>query len=243
MGALAIEAAAHIWYGAAHGVFYGAGKVFRAQQSPTAESTSWQERLGWRVQPFSGFTTRSPSDERNIHPPRQGGDAIVIGVFGGYFADEVARPLRRAVAQRLSEIGVDVEPVVVDLAVAWGRQPQQLMTAINQTAHGARFDIVVNLDGVDDLSPLGNDELLTLAPEVIGGTATAMEQYVAAQALREERRRVLHTGQGWLGFSAAFGLALRNRIDRLERDIDEAGRGRRQARLVAPPSTRSAHSA
>ena len=222
LGALAIEAAAYIWYGTAHGVFYGAGKVFRAQQSPTAESTSWQERRGRRVQPFSGFTTRRPSDERNIHPPRQGGDAIVIGVFGGYFADGIARALRPAVAQRLSEIGVDVEPAVVDLAIAWGRQPQQLMTAINQTAHGARFDIVVNLDGVDDLSPLGNDRLLALAPEVIGGTATAMEQYVAAQALREERRSTLHAGQGWLGFSAAFGLALHSRIDRLERDIDEA---------------------
>ena len=222
LGALAIEAAAYVWYGTAYGVFYGAGKVFRAQQSPTAESTSWQERRGRRVQPFSGFTTRRPSDERNIHPPRQGGDAIVIGVFGGYFADGIARALRPAVAQRLSEIGVNVEPVVVDLAVAWGRQPQQLMTAINQLAHGARFDIVVNLDGVDDLSPLGNDMLLALAPEVIGGTATAMEQYVAAEALREERRSTRHAGQGWLGFSAAFGLALRSRIDRLERDIDEA---------------------
>lgn len=222
LGALAIEAVAYILYGTAYGVFYGAGKVFRAQQSPTAESASWQERLGWRVQPFSGFTTRWPSDERNIHPPRQSGDAVVIGVFGGHFADEIARPLRRAVAQRLSEIGVDVEPVVVDLAVAGGRQPQQLMTAINQLAHGARFDIVVNLDGADDLSPLDNDGLLALAPEVIGGTATAMEQYVAAEALREERRRILHAGQGWLGFSAAFGLTLRSRIDGLERDIREA---------------------
>ena len=223
LGALAIETVAYVWYGTAYATFYGAGEVFRSQTlSPTAESVGQRQWHGRRLQPFAGFTDPWSSDARNIHPPHQGGDAIVIGVLGGFFADEIARPLRHAVARRLSEIGVDVEPVVVDLAIAGGRQPQQFMTAINQTAHGARFDIVVNLDGVDDLSPLGNDELLALAPEVIGGTATAMEQYVAAQALREEQRHVLHAGQGWLGFSAAFGLALRNRLDRLERDIDEA---------------------
>jgi len=220
LGALAIEAAAYIWYGTAHGVFYGAGKVFRSLAlSPTAERASWWERDGRRVQPFAGFTAAWPLDDRNLHPPRQGGDAIVVGLFGGHFADGIARPLKQAVAQRLSEMGVDVEPVVVDLAIGQGRQPQQLLTAINQLAHGVRLDIVVNLDGVDDLSPLGNDELLALAPEIIGGTATAMEQLVAGEALREERRRALRTGQGWLGFSAAFGLTLRSRIDRLESDI------------------------
>ena len=224
LGALAIETVAYVWYGIAAGAFYGAGAVFRTEDlSPPAEHAGWWERDRMRVQPFTGFTDFGPSDERNIHPPRHEGPAIVIGVLGGYVANGVAQSLRQAVAARLSEIGVDIEPLVVDLAIGQGRQPQQLMSAINLLAHGGHFDVVVNLDGLDDMSPLDPDELLAFAPEVIGGTAAAMERYVAATALREERRRVLRTAQGWLGFSAAFGLALRSRLDGLESDIREYG--------------------
>lgn len=222
LGALAVEAVAYVWYGIAFGAFYGAGVALRSEElSPANKPTDWRERTGLRVQPFSGFTTGSPSDERNTHPPHQGGDAIVIGVFGGYFADGVAWPLQQAVAQRLSQLAVDAEPVVVDLAIGHGRQPQQLMTAINRLAHGGNFDIVVNLDGVDDMSPLGADELLALAPDVIGGTENAMARQLAADVLREERRRLLRTGQGWLRLSAVFGLAHSSRLDRLESEIRE----------------------
>lgn len=231
LGALAIETVAYVWYGIAAGAFYGAGAVFRAEAlSPPAEPAGWRERDGLRVQPFTGFTDRHPSDERNIHPPRHEGPAIVIGIFGGYVADGVALLLRQAVAARLSEIGADIEPVVVDLAIGYGRQPQQLMSAVNRLAHGAHFDVVVNLDGLDDMSPLDPDELLAFAPEVIGGTAAAMERYIAATALREERRRVLRIAQGWPGFSATFGLALRSRLDGLESDIrkHDAAAGKRR---------------
>ena len=231
LGALAIEAVAYVWYGIAAGAFYGAGAVFRAEAlSPTAEHADWWERGGLRVQPFTGFTDPRPWDERNIHPPRHEGPAIFIGILGGYVAEGVAQSLRQAVAARLSEIGADIEPVVVDLAIGHARQPQQLMSAVNQLAHGAHFDVIVNLDGLDDMSPLDPDELLALAPEVIGGTAAAMERYIAATALREERRRVLRTAQGWPGFSAAFGLALRSRLDGLEGDIREhdAAAGKRR---------------
>ena len=223
LGALAIEAAAYVWYGIAYGAFYGAGEALRLEKpSPTAEVAKSRERPGLRVQPFSGFTTGLPSDDRNTHPPRQGGDAIVIGVFGGYFADGVAGPLQQAVAQRLSQVGVDVAPLVVDLAIGYGRQPQQLMAAISRLAHGGDFDIVVNLDGMDDMSPLGNDELLALAPEVIGGTAAAVARHVAVYGLREERRRILRTSEGSrLRLSAVFGVAQRGRLDRLEREIRE----------------------
>ena len=231
LGALAIEAVAYVWYGIAAGAFYGAGTVFRTEAlSPPAEQAEWWERGGLRVQPFTGFTDPRPWDERNVHPPRHEGSVIAIGIFGGYVANGVAQALRQAVAARLPEIGVDVEPVVVDLAIGHGRQPQQLMSAINRLAHGEHFDVVVNLDGLDDMSPLDLDELLAFAPEVIGGTAAAMERYIAATALREERRRVLRAAQGWPGFSAAFGLALRSRLDGLESDIREhdAAAGKRR---------------
>jgi len=78
---------------------------------------------------------------------------IIIGIFGGSFAhwfsvygaDSLIRMIKRSPSLR------DKDIVIVRTALFGYKQPQQLMALTYLLGLGAKFDIVINLDGFNDI--------------------------------------------------------------------------------------------
>ena len=222
---VAVEVAVRVYNAVADGELQRAAPM-DAQAVRRARAGSSERR-----HPYTAFTTAAPGDERNSHPPHPGGSGtLVVGVFGGGMAADVTPELKRALAARFSRLGVDLEPVVLAFAQDGGRQPQQLMTAINRVVHGAHLDVVVNLDGLHEMN-WRRDHTLAHFPRSPATTASELKLMAEIAALRERRQGFLVTRHGALGASAAFGLFMDRRLDELQSDLRQ--REDRLARLQA----------
>ena len=210
---VAVEVAVRVYNAVADGELQSAAPL-DAQAAPLARDGS-----GERRHPYMAFTTAASGDERNSYPPHPGGSGmLVVGVFGGGMAADMTLELKRALAARLSRLGVDVEPVVLAFAQDGGQQPQQLMTAINRVVHGAHLDVVVNLDGLHEMN-WRRDHTLAHFPRLPATTASELRLMAEIAALRELRQDILATRHGALGASAAFGLFMDRRLDELQSDL------------------------
>ena len=103
--------------------------------------------------PYYGFTPYSPNSPLNIMPPPQTGPGtVVIGILGGSVAREIAPYLQQALTRHFTAQNLDKEPVVVPLAANAIKQPQQFHIAGFMLAMGGSFDLLVNLDGYNELT-------------------------------------------------------------------------------------------
>ncbi len=117
------------------------------------------------LHPYVGF----------VHGPRHGGrlgfaapepvqrrtpDRLIVAVVGGSVANAFAEQVLPGLAARLTELPRyrGRAGVGLNLAMAGYKQPQQLMTIAYLQALGGEFDIVINLDGFNDvtLHPIEN---------------------------------------------------------------------------------------
>ena len=82
-----------------------------------------------------------------------GGDRVVIAVVGGSFAHQFAQEGLPHLIRRLGELPAFRGKTLVPLnaAAAGYKQPQQLMTVAYLLALGERLDILINLDGLNDV--------------------------------------------------------------------------------------------
>src|SRR5262249_42955698 len=107
------------------------------------------------IHPYLGF----------IPEPRKGGDLVigevdripphadnqlVVGVFGGSFAAGMCAYAAKELHEVLSRPGKDAH--IVCLAAGGYKQPQQLLTLAYLLAQGARFDVVLNVDGFNEVA-------------------------------------------------------------------------------------------
>jgi len=80
-------------------------------------------------------------------------DAVIVGLFGGSVADQLFRESRDVLVDALQKEsafkGKHIQ--LFDLAVHGYKQPQQLLILATLLALGAEFDIVVNLDGFNEV--------------------------------------------------------------------------------------------
>lgn len=78
---------------------------------------------------------------------------LVVAVFGGSFANGLVRGGREVLEAELAAIPRfrGREPVIVSLALPGYKQPQQLAALNYLLALGAHFDVVLNLDGYNDI--------------------------------------------------------------------------------------------
>ena len=103
--------------------------------------------------PYYGFTTLSPNSPLNVMPPPQTRpDAVVIGVLGGSVSQEVTPYFQRELTRYFADQGLAKNPVVIPLALGSMKQPQQLHIAAFMLTMGGNFDILVNLDGYNELT-------------------------------------------------------------------------------------------
>ena len=225
---LVLEGMAGRAYYAAYGQGYGRGEA--AADSALADISPNFSKLR---HPFYGFTGK-PDRILNVAPPQQRqADTVVIGLMGGSVAQRVAPFLQEALNRRFAANQLPRRPVVLNLAVVAAKQPQQMMIVANTLLLGGEFDLIVNLDGVNEV--VGGEEwnfkngVFPFLPQWWDKRVglTRAEVLLAGQvgALRREQARLTAAGEtSLLRWSAVFGLAQRWRQERIAAAISQRNR-------------------
>lgn len=145
------------------------GVAVEGEDEPT-RVPSHMKRLG--IHPYVGFSMQFKSDTN--HPYRALGkpvdkmfrsdDKCIVGIFGGSVAaglvTDALPQLKGAIRDRLGR-----QVHFVPFTVGGYKQPQQLMALSYMLAAGAEFDVVINVDGFNEVAlPLAENKKLGLAP-------------------------------------------------------------------------------
>ncbi len=93
---------------------------------------------------FLGFP--EADDNPFAHEP----GVLNIAIFGGSFAEGVGRFGEDVLVERLAEHGLRAR--VLTVAMGGYKQPQQLIALAYLLSHGAQLDVVVNLDGFNEVA-------------------------------------------------------------------------------------------
>jgi hypothetical protein len=112
---------------------------------PDGQPTEWAKR-NWRSNVLGYFS--EIADYTQVDP-----DHYVVGVFGGSFADQLAllggAALEAALVERFAELRGKV--VVLNLGSSAYKQPQQVISLLEMVVAGVPFDLIVNLDGYNEI--------------------------------------------------------------------------------------------
>lgn len=122
--------------------------------APDGDIGTWANQNS-RANAFGYFS--SIEDYAALEP-----DRFVVGVFGGSVADQLAGLAGDALAARLERrVGERIAPVaVINLAAGGYKQPQQAISLLEMILLGVPFDLVVNLDGFNEVVLGVGDALL-----------------------------------------------------------------------------------
>lgn len=105
----------------------------------------YQNKPAWQVSEF-GFQLSG-----NVNPVvKRSPETVTVGLFGGSFSAVIHPSLKSILAQHASQAGKDL--VLVNLAAGGYKQPQQLMILNYLFALGAEFDLIINLDGFNEIA-------------------------------------------------------------------------------------------
>ena len=220
---LAFEGMARAAYWLAFQEGYGGGGPARSPAAAESATSGWPNIR----HPFYGFAARSAYDLHFQPPPQKRDDEVVIAVLGGSVAEDVLPSLRRALYAHFDATGRPGRPVILVMSRGGLKQPQQATVIANTLALGGRFDLIVNLDGYNEVYiapedfhqgafpffPLFWDKMpgLTAAETLLAGRIGVL------RAEQERRRRSAATHP--LRYTAAWGLLHRYRQERTERRI------------------------
>ncbi len=113
--------------------------------------------LGYVLDPTarSGISNHGfPTEESFTPAAAENSQKIVIGIFGGSFAMGTSKLARSVLLEQLQRIPRfrDKDYVVHTLALPGYKQPQQLIALSYFLSLGAHFDIVINLDGFNEVA-------------------------------------------------------------------------------------------
>ncbi len=106
----------------------------------------------WKVSDF-GF----PLSDRPSPIVKRAPGTVIIGVFGGSFTHSVYLSLKDLLGTHAAELGKKF--IVINLGLGGYKQPQQLMTLNYLLALGAEFDIVIELDGFNEVALPASDNI------------------------------------------------------------------------------------
>lgn len=145
----------------------------REMRQEIADQNDWIALAAEEVlHPYTGYALNSDHlDYVNAYGfarmdddiPRRGPDRLVVGVTGGSVALELCRQGGETLKQRLQARFPDRTVVLNCMAVQGYRQPQQVMALTYLQFLGAEFDVVVNLDGFNEiaLAPTEDPQAIT----------------------------------------------------------------------------------
>jgi hypothetical protein len=111
------------------------------------------------VHPYLGYVhdptveSSSPYGISDIPPIQtRAAGRVVVGFFGGSFAEDIVYHGADAMIEQLKPLFPGKEFVIVKAVMGGYKQPQQLMAFNYFTALGGEFDIVINLDGFNEIA-------------------------------------------------------------------------------------------
>jgi hypothetical protein len=124
------------------------------------------------VHPYMGYVydptveSASPYGISDVSPLQtRRADALIVGVFGGSFAEDLANEDGAGgLAAQLGPYFPGRKIVTVKLAIGGYKQPQQLMSLAYFTALGGEFDLVINVDGFNEIALPGIENLPATNP-------------------------------------------------------------------------------
>lgn len=169
---------------------------FRSNPIPTfpnQQPSAWAE-ANRRANLFGYFSNWS--DYRDVPP-----DHFVVGVFGGSVAGQLVNvagdTLRDALRERLSDVKAPIE--ILNFGSGGYKQPQALISLTEMVALGVRFDLIVNLDGFNELvfgmvdAKLGRHPLLPSSVhygttlDLTRGVQSSLETELAGRVVQQKR--------------------------------------------------------
>lgn len=104
-----------------------------------------QNKPEWKVSDFGFVLNDAPSPIVKKSPGK-----TIIAVFGGSFTNWAYLSLKNLLAKEGAS--QDREFIVLNLSAAGYKQPQQLMVLNYLLALGAEFDVVINVDGFNEIA-------------------------------------------------------------------------------------------
>ena len=179
----------------------------------------------WRIRhPFYGYAYAAPEHALNAMSPRQRReDTVVIGLLGGSVAEGIQPFLQRHLNRWFAANRLPRQPIVLELPLTGGKQPQQALIVADTLLRGGEFDLIVNLDGFNEIifsagwNP--QDGLFPFFPTAwdkpVGLTKAEFLRAGRIGILRREQaRRAAARETSPLRWSALFGLLNRWRQER-----------------------------
>ena len=226
---LAVEGMARLAYMAAFGEWYGGGApTGDGAVRVTALPKHPKDKSHRMLHPFYAHGVNHPEAELNVTPPRQKRDDLVlVGLFGGSVAGEVTPALQQALSRYFSDNDLSRRPVALPLNYITMQQPQQVMIAVHALLLGGHFDLIINLDGFNemDLPPQEyQDGRYPHFPRYWNFlmNLSAVEQRLAGRIglLREQQAELRRRGAVFpLRYTAIYGIANSYRRQRIEGEI------------------------
>ena len=223
---LASEGMARLAYYAAYGSGHGGGRpdIPRSVTPPPPNDLTenfYRKRI---LHPYYGYTGWSPDYYSNEMPPRQRRrDTVLIALLGGSVAQQVEPFLQRALDRHFAANNRPRQPVVLGLALGDLKQPQQTALVAHTLLLGGDFDLIVNLDGRNEVTRSVSQSLeegvFPFFPRLWNkrGELTDQELLLAGQIgvlRREQARRAAAGESSILRWSAVWRLANRYRQER-----------------------------
>ena len=144
-----------------------------------------------RITPQGFFAT--PGD---LQPVAEGARPLRVGIFGGSVAFVFSFAGRPPLVEAIRAAGR--EPVFASRALGGYKQPQQLMALAYALSLGERFDVVINLDGFNDLVlPVADNALQRVYPfyprnwqlRITDLPDPAIRELIGERAFHARRRR------------------------------------------------------
>ena len=220
-----------------HVLFDESGQPFEVDGLAREFGSSWRppipgdEQMHHRdmLHPFYGYIRGWLRAPLNVMPPREHRkDAVIVALMGGSVAESVAVELWNALFWHFLESGTGPVPILVDLGSGGYHQPQQGAVLANMIANGAQFDVVILLDGFNDVifpyiqGHSGVQPTFPLHWRSLVSMATEQRAIVhRLRALRDEERSLLRRfdSVSALQRSAVFRVIWRFRLTDVERRI------------------------
>ena len=183
----------------------------------------------WIRHPFYGAVRNRPEHALNEMPPaRLRADTVAVALLGGSVAEQLQPFLEAELERWFATNRQPPRPVVLNLALSGVKQPQQTLLFANTLLLGGEFDLIVNLDGFNEISGSTGrsfeQDIFPFFPirwSNRGGLTNAeilLTGHIGV--LRREQSRLAAAGQDSpLRWSALFGLANRYRQERTARQI------------------------
>ena len=180
------------------------------------------------LHPYLGFTD-DPTHNVNVNRfgfhgtleiKKRAKDTIIVGIFGGSVADQLYRFSEQELKEQLAQIpefsGKKI--IINSLALGGYKQPQQLMALNYMLSLGMEFDVIINIDGFNEVAlPIAENYLLRISPYYPrfwnvytrrSMTKSQLKTLMDLETVQQYKKDIAHVVRASVFGDTMFGLVL-----------------------------------